>query len=57
MLITAAGKMIRMPVRDVRVISRATQGVRLINLDPGDKLVAATTVEPDDGPPDENTPR
>ncbi len=48
MLITAQGQMIRMPVADVRVISRVTQGVRLINLDAGDKLVAATTVEPDD---------
>jgi len=48
MLITAQGKMIRMPISDIRVISRATQGVRLISLDAGDKLVAATTVEPED---------
>ncbi len=48
MLITAQGQMIRMPVADVRTISRVTQGVRLINLDAGDKLVAATTVEPED---------
>ncbi|MFC1453057.1 DNA gyrase subunit A [Verrucomicrobiota bacterium] len=47
MLITANGKTIRMAVSDVRVIGRATQGVRLINLDQGDKLVSATTVEPD----------
>jgi DNA gyrase subunit A len=40
--------MIRMPVADVRIISRLTQGVRLIQLDEGDKLVAATTVEPED---------
>ena len=48
MLISANGKMVRTPVSDIRVISRATQGVRLINLDPGDRLVAATTVEPED---------
>jgi len=48
MLITAQGKMIKMNVSDVRVIGRATQGVRLINLDEGDKLVSATTVEPED---------
>jgi DNA gyrase subunit A len=48
MLITANGKMIKMNVGDVRVIGRATQGVRLINLDEGDKLVSATTVEPED---------
>ncbi len=53
MLITANGKTIRQSVADLRVIGRATQGVRLINLDPGDKLVAATTVEPEnDAAPD-----
>ena len=47
MLITAGGKMIRMLVRDIRVISRVTQGVRLIELEEGDSLVSATTVEPE----------
>lgn len=49
MLITQKGQMIRMPVADIRTISRNTQGVRLINLEPGDKLVSATTVEPEEG--------
>lgn len=48
MLITAKGMMIRMNVADIRVISRVTQGVRLINLDEGDKLVSATPVEPEE---------
>ncbi len=48
MLITEGGQMIRIPVSDVRVISRNTQGVRLINLEEGDKLVSATTVEPEE---------
>ncbi|NQU76300.1 MAG: DNA gyrase subunit A, partial [Planctomycetes bacterium] len=48
MLITANGKMIRMHVNDIRIISRVTQGVRLIGLDEGDKLVSATTVEPEE---------
>jgi len=47
MLVTQKGKMIRINVNDVRVIGRATQGVRLINLDKGDRLVSATTVEPE----------
>ncbi|MFH0953383.1 MAG: DNA gyrase subunit A [Verrucomicrobiota bacterium] len=47
MLITERGQTIRIPVSDVRVISRNTQGVRLINLAAGDKLVSATTVEPE----------
>ncbi|MBI2437862.1 MAG: DNA gyrase subunit A, partial [Lentisphaerae bacterium] len=52
MLITAKGKMIRMKVSDIRVISRVTQGVRLIALDTGDQLVSATTVEPENGEPE-----
>ena len=49
MLISAQGKMIRMGISDVRVIGRATQGVRLINLGKGDKLVAATPLEHEEG--------
>jgi DNA gyrase subunit A len=45
MMITANGQMIRIPVDGLRTISRNTQGVRLINLDEGDKLVSATPVE------------
>jgi DNA gyrase subunit A len=48
MLITANGMMIRMAVADISVIGRATQGVRLINLDEGDKLVSATLIETED---------
>jgi DNA gyrase subunit A len=48
MLITAAGKMIRMPVSDISVIGRNTQGVRLISLDDDDMLVAAATVQNED---------
>jgi DNA gyrase subunit A len=48
MLVTSNGKMIRMAVSDISVIGRNTQGVRLISLDEGDKLVSATTVPPDD---------
>ena len=48
MLITQQGQMIRIGVHDVRVISRNTQGVRIINLDAGDRVVSATPVAPDD---------
>jgi DNA gyrase subunit A len=48
MLITAKGMMIMMSVGDIRVIGRATQGVRLINMEEGDKLVSVTSVEPED---------
>ena len=48
MLITAKGKMVKIAVNDVRIIGRATQGVRLINLDEGDSLVATASVEPEE---------
>ncbi|RKY15887.1 MAG: DNA gyrase subunit A, partial [Planctomycetota bacterium] len=44
-LITEAGKMIRVAVGDIRVTSRATKGVRLIRLGKGDKIVSVARVE------------
>jgi DNA gyrase subunit A len=44
MLITDRGKIIRMDMSAVRVIGRATQGVTLINLEPGEKVVAMDRV-------------
>ena len=39
MVVTRRGVVNRQPVRDIRVIGRATQGVRLVNLDEGDTVV------------------
>lgn len=44
MLITAAGQMVRTFVKDIRQAGRNTQGVKLINLDPNDKLQAIAPV-------------
>jgi len=44
MLITAKGALLRMPVRELREIGRATQGVRLIRLDEDDRVVAVARV-------------
>ncbi|MBI5556999.1 MAG: DNA gyrase subunit A [Deltaproteobacteria bacterium] len=44
MLITDRGKIIRMDMSAMRVIGRATQGVTLINLEPGEKVVALDRV-------------
>lgn len=50
MLITAGGVLIRTRVSEVREMSRATQGVTLINLDPGERLVGLErVVEAEDG--------
>lgn len=49
MLIGASGNVIRMKVSDVREIGRSTQGVKMINLEPGDRLTAvARLAEQDD---------
>ncbi len=40
MLITLRGKIIRIGVSGVRISSRSTQGVKLMNLDAGDRVVA-----------------
>ncbi len=44
MMITARGKIQRVPVSDISVIGRNTQGVRIMSLDEGDTLVAAKRV-------------
>jgi len=43
-IITMKGVVIRLPVRDLRTIGRNTQGVRLINVAEGDKVVDVSTV-------------
>jgi DNA gyrase subunit A len=44
MLIGTNGVMIRTRVREIREMSRATQGVTLINLDDGDKLAGLSRI-------------
>ncbi len=48
MVITRNGVVNRQPVSDMRVIGRATQGVRLVNLDKGDSVVDVARVVGDD---------
>ncbi|MDH4218830.1 MAG: DNA gyrase subunit A [Candidatus Aminicenantes bacterium] len=43
-LITELGKVIRIKTEQVRPLSRATQGVRIINLEKGDKVVSIAKV-------------
>jgi DNA gyrase subunit A len=57
MLVTSNGKIIRLRVADIRVIGRNTQGVRLIDTEPGERVVSLARLaerEEDDeesGPP------
>ncbi len=48
MLITVGGQMVRIPVQGIREASRNTMGVKLVNLDAGDKLQAIAPVISED---------
>jgi len=48
MIITKEGITIRMAVSTLRVMGRATQGVRLINIDESDEIAAVTKVDHED---------
>jgi len=53
LLITQSGMLIRIKVKDIRETGRAAQGVRLIQLEPGDRVVAlAKLAEPDENEED-----
>ncbi|OGW18178.1 MAG: DNA gyrase subunit A [Nitrospinae bacterium RIFCSPLOWO2_12_FULL_45_22] len=45
LVITSEGKSIRLQANGIPIVGRSTQGVKLINLDPGDKVVGLTKVE------------
>lgn len=52
MIINKSGIILRMAVSDLRVMGRATQGVRLINLREEDEIAAVTKVEIDENEED-----
>lgn len=49
MIVTKDGMIIRQPVKTISLIGRNTQGVRLVNLNPGDKVYDITCIEHDEG--------
>jgi len=44
LVVTKKGQVIRVPVKDISIIGRATQGVRIMALDEGDKITNITRV-------------
>ena len=48
MIISQYGKIIRIPNDQIRETRRAAQGVRLLTLDPGDKVAAAVVIPPEE---------
>jgi DNA gyrase subunit A len=51
LIITEQGKILRTPAGDIRTIGRATQGVRLMDLDEGDTVVSVALVDREEEPP------
>jgi DNA gyrase subunit A len=52
MLISSTGTLVRTPVDEISVQGRNTQGVRLIRLDEGERLVGIERIESLDGEDD-----
>jgi DNA gyrase subunit A len=48
MVISQFGKIIRIDTKTIRAAGRATQGVRLLNLDTDDKIAAAVVIPPEE---------
>ncbi len=57
MVISQFGKIIRIDTKSIRAAGRSTQGVKLLNLEPDDKVAAAVIIPPDEvnGKDDEPT--
>ena len=56
LVMTANGKLIRVSSQHIRAVGRATQGVRLIQLEEDDKVTAATLIEPEGKSEDQVNP-
>jgi DNA gyrase subunit A len=48
MIISQYGKIIRMDTKTIRAAGRSTQGVKLLSLDPEDKVAAAVVIPPEE---------
>jgi DNA gyrase subunit A len=55
MVISQFGKIIRIDTKQVRAAGRATQGVRLLNMEDDDKVAAAVIIPPEELKDDEPT--
>ncbi len=56
MVISQFGKIIRIDTKTIRAAGRATQGVRLLNLEPDDKVAAAVIIPPEELKDDDEQP-
>ena len=54
MLVTDQGKLIRMPVKDIRIAGRATQGVTLFKVAEAEQVVSAARIRESDDEGDDS---
>jgi DNA gyrase subunit A len=54
MLVTNGGQLIRVPVHDIRIAGRATQGVTIFSTGPGEKVVSVEHLEGEEAEADES---
>jgi DNA gyrase subunit A len=55
MLMSSNGTLVRTRAGEISVLGRNTQGVRLIRLDEGERLIGVEPVEPENGEGDEES--
>jgi len=55
MIVSQNGKIIRIESSTIRQAGRSTQGVRLVNLEEGDKVAAASVLPEAEEPPADDT--
>ena len=48
MLVTNAGKLIRVPVDDIRIVGRASQGVTVLDTDKAERVVSVEHIAGED---------
>jgi DNA gyrase subunit A len=54
MLMSSNGTLVRTRASEISVLGRNTQGVRLIRLDDGERLIGVEPVEPENGDDDDD---
>ena len=54
MIITKQGQIIRIDSKEIRQAGRSTQGVRLVNVEAGDQVAAASLIPDTEEPADQD---
>ncbi len=53
LIISSSGKIIRIPINQISIVSRNTKGVRIMRLNPDEKVIGISLIQKEDSEPDE----